>query len=87
MNSFRISTYCHRYVTHMLLTALVPTGFEQWSASEREAMDADGNGAITRSEQQAYLKRIGTNSRKPAMTKRVALPLSKSDRSELGLRT
>ena len=35
------------------------TFFEQWSASERAAMDADGNGAITRSEQEAYLKRIG----------------------------
>jgi hypothetical protein len=35
------------------------TFFEQWSASERATMDADGNGAITRPEQEAYLKRIG----------------------------
>ncbi len=35
------------------------TFFEEWSASERAAMDADGNGAITRPEQEAYLKRIG----------------------------
>jgi hypothetical protein len=35
------------------------TFFEQWSASERVAMDADGNGTLTRSEQAVYLKRFG----------------------------
>jgi hypothetical protein len=34
------------------------TFFEEWSARERKAMDADGNGVITRSEQEAYLRRI-----------------------------
>jgi hypothetical protein len=34
------------------------TFFEEWSARERKAMDTDGNGVITRSEQEAYLKRI-----------------------------
>ena len=40
------------------------TFFEQWSASERAAMDADRNGAITRSEQEVYLKRIQAELRK-----------------------
>ena len=34
------------------------TFFEEWSAYERKAMDVDGNGVITRSEQEAYLKRV-----------------------------
>ena len=33
------------------------TFFEEWSARERKAMDADGSGVITRSEQEAYLKK------------------------------
>jgi hypothetical protein len=34
------------------------TFFEEWSARERAAMDADSNGTITRTEQEAYLKKI-----------------------------
>ena len=34
------------------------TFFEEWSARERRAMDADGNGRITRSESEAYLKKL-----------------------------
>jgi len=34
------------------------TFFEEWSAQERRAMDGDGNGRITRSESEAYLKRL-----------------------------
>lgn len=34
------------------------TFFEEWSARERKAMDADSSGIITRSEQEAYLRRI-----------------------------
>jgi hypothetical protein len=37
------------------------TFFEQWSASERAAMDANSDGVITRPEREAYLRRIGTN--------------------------
>ena len=40
------------------------TFFEQWSAFERQAMDADGNGVITRSEQEAYLKKVEADTRK-----------------------
>jgi hypothetical protein len=40
------------------------TFFEDWSAIERRSMDADGNGIITRSEQEAYLKRAEANTRK-----------------------
>jgi hypothetical protein len=40
------------------------TFFEEWSASERAAMDADRSGVISRSEQESYLKRIGTEMRK-----------------------
>jgi hypothetical protein len=52
---------------HMDVT-LDLTFFEKWSASERGAMDADGNGAVERSEQEAYLKRIG-----PGLCKQVKL--------------
>jgi hypothetical protein len=38
--------------------ALDLTFFEEWSAQERRAMDADGNGRITRSETESYLKRL-----------------------------
>ncbi|MCW5553998.1 MAG: hypothetical protein KIS67_17815 [Verrucomicrobiae bacterium] len=34
------------------------TFFEDWSAREREAMDADGSGDITRAEQETYLKQL-----------------------------
>lgn len=34
------------------------TFFEEWSAREREAMDADGSGDITRVELENYLKRL-----------------------------
>ena len=37
------------------------TFFEQWSASERAVIDADGDSVITRPEQEAYLRQIGTN--------------------------
>jgi hypothetical protein len=36
------------------------TFFEEWSARERKAMDTDGSGVITRSEQEAYLKGMET---------------------------
>ena len=58
---------CVQHAVHLAVGAqhmdvtLDLTFFEQWSASERAAMDTDGNGAITRSEQEAYLKRVGTN--------------------------
>jgi len=41
--------------------ALDLTFFEEWSKRECQAMDTDGNGAITRPEQEAYLKRIGAD--------------------------
>jgi len=34
------------------------TFFEQWSAKERLAMDADGNGLVSRSEVDAYVKKL-----------------------------
>jgi hypothetical protein len=34
------------------------TFFEDWSARERATMDADGNGRITRSELEAYVKKL-----------------------------
>jgi hypothetical protein len=34
------------------------TFFEEWSTRERAAMDADGNGRITRSEVESYVKRL-----------------------------
>ncbi len=34
------------------------TFFEEWSAQERRAMDADGDGRITRSESESYLKKL-----------------------------
>ncbi len=34
------------------------TFFEEWSAKERLAMDTDGNGRISRSEQDAYVKKL-----------------------------
>src|SRR5208283_642645 len=34
------------------------TFFEEWSARERRAMDADGNGRITRLESESYLKNL-----------------------------
>jgi hypothetical protein len=37
------------------------TFFEEWSARERKAMDTDDSGVITRSEQEAYLRRIEAN--------------------------
>jgi hypothetical protein len=40
------------------------TFFEEWSASERKAMDADGNGSVTRSEQEAYLKRVEADTKR-----------------------
>jgi len=36
------------------------TFFEEWSAKERQAMDADGNGCISRSEVDAYVKRMAS---------------------------
>jgi len=56
---------CVQHAVHLAVGAqhidvtLDLTFFEAWSASERAAMDADSNGVITRSEQEAYLKRIG----------------------------
>jgi hypothetical protein len=47
------------------------TFFEEWSAHERAAMDADGNGTITRSEQEAYLKRLA-----PHLCKQVKLRMA-----------
>lgn len=44
------------------------TFFEEWSARERKAMDADGSGDITRAEQEAYLKRIA-----PQLAKQIKL--------------
>jgi hypothetical protein len=38
--------------------ALDLTFFEEWSARERHSMDADGNGCITRSELESYLKKL-----------------------------
>jgi hypothetical protein len=35
------------------------TFFEEWSARERKAMDADGSGEISRTELENYLKRLG----------------------------
>jgi hypothetical protein len=34
------------------------TFFEEWSARERQAMDADANGRVTRAELEAYLKKL-----------------------------
>jgi len=56
---------CVQHAVHLTVGAqhmdvtLDLTFFEQWSASERAAMDADGDGTITRSEQETYLKRLG----------------------------
>jgi hypothetical protein len=56
---------CVQHAVHLAVGAqhidvtLDLTFFEEWSASERATMDADGNSGITRSEQDAYLKRIG----------------------------
>ena len=44
------------------------TFFEEWSARERAAMDADGNGRIARSEVEAYVKKLA-----PALAQAVKL--------------
>jgi hypothetical protein len=44
------------------------TFFEEWSARERRAMDADGDGRITRSESESYLKRLA-----PALAQQLKL--------------
>lgn len=44
------------------------TFFEEWSAQERRAMDTDGNGLITRSESESYLRRLA-----PALAQKLKL--------------
>ena len=44
------------------------TFFEEWSAQERRAMDADGDGRITRSESESYLKKLA-----PALAQQLKL--------------
>jgi len=44
------------------------TFFEEWSAREREVMDADDNGSITRAEQEIYLRKLA-----PEISKHVKL--------------
>jgi hypothetical protein len=44
------------------------TFFEEWSARERAAMDADANGRITRSEVEAYVKQLA-----PELARQVSL--------------
>lgn len=47
------------------------TFFEEWSARERKAMDADANGRITRAELGAYLKNIA-----PQLSKQLGLRIA-----------
>ena len=44
------------------------TFFEEWSAQERHAMDADGNGRITRRESESYLRKLA-----PALSQQLKL--------------
>jgi hypothetical protein len=44
------------------------TFFEEWSAQERRAMDADGDGRITRPESESYLKKLA-----PALAQQLKL--------------
>jgi hypothetical protein len=44
------------------------TFFEEWSARERKAMDADGNGRIARLELESYLKKLA-----PEISRQLAL--------------
>ena len=68
---------CIQHAVHLSVEAngaeltLDLTFFEEWSTRERAAMDADGNGTITRAEQEAYLKRLA-----PRVCKEIRLRMS-----------